>query len=86
MKVDPHIWADGRTARKIDHRCTQKHVNSITYLRASVVEKSCFVGYQRLYGGSEPPFSSVAEVSSRWPVRHTRAENTVKESIVKPMS
>jgi hypothetical protein len=23
MKIDPHIWADGQIARKIDHRCTQ---------------------------------------------------------------
>jgi hypothetical protein len=29
-------------------------------LRAYVVEKSCFVGHERLCGGAEPPFSSIA--------------------------
>src|SRR5471030_959934 len=30
------------------------------HLRASVVEKSCFAGYERLGGGAEAPFSSIA--------------------------
>jgi hypothetical protein len=60
----PHIWVDDRTARKIDHRCTQMHADSIIYLSACIcvhlwAKKSCFVGHERLHGGAEPPFSSI---------------------------
>jgi hypothetical protein len=57
MKINPHIWADGRTARKIDHRCTQIQLLICVHLWS---KKSCFVGHERLCGGAEPPFSSIA--------------------------
>jgi hypothetical protein len=51
-------YLGGRSDRKKNQ--PQMYADSITYLRASVVEKSCFVGHERLCGGVEPPFSSNA--------------------------
>jgi hypothetical protein len=83
MKIDPPIWADGRTARKIDRKFTQMHADPITFLRASACicvhlwsKKSCFVGHEFVRRRTATVFFHYGAGAVAGEIRDNTAEQT----------